>query len=51
MRYRVLVGGIWWTEAACLTEARAPDLLITNEAHYQLCYWGKPVFFRFSAPF
>lgn len=23
MRYRVLVGGVWWTEATCLTEARA----------------------------
>ncbi|MES2144991.1 MAG: hypothetical protein V4516_11710 [Pseudomonadota bacterium] len=23
MRYRVMVAGVWWTEAACLTEARA----------------------------
>lgn len=23
---------------------RTPDLLITNEAHYQLCYWGKALF-------
>lgn len=26
MRYRVLVGGVWWTEAASLCEARAVAL-------------------------
>lgn len=27
MRYRVLVGGVWWTEAACLASARAVALV------------------------
>ncbi len=47
MRYRVLVGGVWWTEAACLTEARAVAM---REAGALAASLGWAVEARVTAP-
>lgn len=47
MRYRVLVGGVWWTEAACLASARAVAMA---EAGALAASLGHPVEARVTDP-